>query len=131
MAHTKAQRAVRGNRDSNAKRLGIKVYGGQTVRTGNILVRQRGTRFHAGPNVLVSKDHTLVALADGIAQYYSSMGRKYVRILHEADQKATPPKAKKKKPTASPKKAAPAAAKTKATAEQKTNKAEAAAPTAA
>lgn len=91
MAHTKAQRAVRGNRDSVAKRLGVKVYGGQVVRTGNIIVRQRGTKFHAGPNVLLAKDHTLMALADGVAQYYTRRGKAYVRV----DQPETAPKAEK------------------------------------
>lgn len=80
MAHTKAQRAVRGNRDSIAKRMGVKVYGGQTVRTGNIIVKQRGTIYKAGPNVLTAKDHTLMALKDGIVTFYIRHGKKHVRV---------------------------------------------------
>lgn len=91
MAHTKAQRAVRGNRDSVAKRLGVKVYGGQVVRSGNIIVRQRGTKFHPGPNVLLAKDHTLMALTDGVAQYYTRRGKAFVRV----DMPETAPKAEK------------------------------------
>ncbi|GAB4179182.1 MAG: 50S ribosomal protein L27 [Wenzhouxiangellaceae bacterium] len=65
MAHKKAGGSTRNGRDSNPKYLGIKRYGGQVVRAGNILVRQRGTRFHAGDNVGVGRDHTLFALVDG------------------------------------------------------------------
>jgi len=65
MAHKKAGGSTRNGRDSNPKFLGVKRYGGEAVRAGNILVRQRGTRFHAGDNVGVGRDHTLFALADG------------------------------------------------------------------
>jgi len=65
MAHKKAGGSTRNGRDSNPKFLGVKRYGGQTVNAGNILVRQRGTRFHAGDNVGVGRDHTLFALVDG------------------------------------------------------------------
>ncbi|MFU8877923.1 MAG: 50S ribosomal protein L27 [Wenzhouxiangellaceae bacterium] len=65
MAHKKAGGSTRNGRDSNPKFLGVKRYGGQTVNAGNILVRQRGTRFHAGENVGVGRDHTLFALVDG------------------------------------------------------------------
>ena len=64
MAHKKAGGSTRNGRDSESKRLGVKLYGGQQVRAGNIIVRQRGTRFHAGPNVGCGKDHTLYAKAD-------------------------------------------------------------------
>lgn len=65
MAHKKAGGSTRNGRDSESKRLGVKRYGGQAVRAGNILVRQRGTHFHAGENVGVGHDHTLFAKADG------------------------------------------------------------------
>lgn len=65
MAHKKAGGSSRNGRDSESKRLGVKLYGGQSVRAGNIIVRQRGTRFHPGVNVGCGKDHTLYAKADG------------------------------------------------------------------
>ncbi len=65
MAHKKAGGSTRNGRDSNPKFLGVKRYGGENVLAGNILVRQRGTRFHAGRNVKVGRDHTLFALSDG------------------------------------------------------------------
>ena len=65
MAHKKAGGSTRNGRDSESKRLGVKRFGGQFVLAGNILVRQRGTRFHAGENVGIGKDHTLFALVDG------------------------------------------------------------------
>ena len=65
MAHKKAGGSSRNGRDSNSKRLGVKRFGGQEVKAGNILVRQRGTKFRAGLNVGVGKDHTLYALVDG------------------------------------------------------------------
>lgn len=65
MAHKKAGGSTRNGRDSNPKYLGVKRYGGEQVLAGNILVRQRGTRFHAGENVKVGRDHTLFALSDG------------------------------------------------------------------
>ena len=65
MAHKKAGGSTRNGRDSESKRLGVKAYGGQAVSAGSIIVRQRGTRFHAGDNVRVGKDHTHYATADG------------------------------------------------------------------
>lgn len=65
MAHKKAGGSTRNGRDSNPKYLGVKRYGGEQVAAGNILVRQRGTRFHAGSNVGLGRDHTLFALSDG------------------------------------------------------------------
>ncbi|MCC5863535.1 MAG: 50S ribosomal protein L27 [Wenzhouxiangella sp.] len=65
MAHKKAGGSTRNGRDSNPKYLGVKRFGGEQVLAGNILVRQRGTRFHAGHNVKVGRDHTLFALTDG------------------------------------------------------------------
>ncbi len=65
MAHKKAAGSTRNGRDSESKRLGVKRYGGEVVKAGNILVRQRGTKFHPGSNVGCGKDHTLFAKADG------------------------------------------------------------------
>lgn len=65
MAHKKAGGSTRNGRDSESKRLGVKRFGGQQVVSGNIIVRQRGTRFHPGDNVGIGKDHTLFATADG------------------------------------------------------------------
>jgi large subunit ribosomal protein L27 len=65
MAHKKAGGSSRNGRDSNPKMLGVKAYGGETIPAGSIIVRQRGTRFHAGENVGMGKDHTLFALANG------------------------------------------------------------------
>ena len=83
MAHKKAGGSTRNGRDSNAKRLGVKKYGGETVLAGNIIVRQRGTHFHAGNNVGLGKDHTLFATADGkvVFQAKGPKNRKFVSIL--------------------------------------------------
>ncbi|GBH26429.1 50S ribosomal protein L27 [Burkholderia vietnamiensis] len=69
MAHKKAGGASRNGRDSESKRLGVKVYGGQAINAGGIIVRQRGTRMHAGENVGMGKDHTLFALVDGHVKF--------------------------------------------------------------
>jgi large subunit ribosomal protein L27 len=69
MAHKKAGGSSRNGRDSESKRLGVKVYGGQTVSAGSIIVRQRGTRFHNGVNVGRGKDDTLFALSDGVVKF--------------------------------------------------------------
>jgi large subunit ribosomal protein L27 len=69
MAHKKGQGSSKNGRESNSQRLGIKVYGGQTIRAGGIIVRQRGTRFHPGRNVGLGRDDTLFALADGVVQF--------------------------------------------------------------
>lgn len=69
MAHKKAGGSTRNGRDSESKRLGVKRFGGQAVRAGEIIVRQRGTRFHAGDNVGLGTDHTLFAKADGTVQF--------------------------------------------------------------
>jgi large subunit ribosomal protein L27 len=65
MAQKKGGGSTRNGRDSESKRLGVKVYGGEAINAGSIIVRQRGTEFHAGPNVGMGKDHTLFALVDG------------------------------------------------------------------
>jgi large subunit ribosomal protein L27 len=69
MAHKKGTGSTRNGRDSNAQRLGVKRFGGQVVRAGNILVRQRGTKFHAGNNVGIGSDDTLFALVDGVVTF--------------------------------------------------------------
>jgi len=83
MAHKKAGGSTRNGRDSESKRLGVKLYGGQKALAGNILVRQRGTRFHPGENVGCGKDHTLFALQDGTVEFRTRgpLKRKYVNIL--------------------------------------------------
>ena len=85
MAHKKAGGSTRNGRDSVSKRLGVKRFGGEVVKAGNILVRQRGTRFHAGENVGVGKDHTLFALADGKVKFLhkGKPKRKFVSIETE------------------------------------------------
>lgn len=81
MAHTKAQKAVRGNRDSAGKRLGIKIYGGQVVRPGYIIVRQRGTKINAGEGTILSRDFTIVATKEGKVEFYQKYSKKYVRVI--------------------------------------------------
>jgi len=83
MAHKKAGGSTRNGRDSESKRLGVKRFGGQEVLAGNILVRQRGTKFHAGVNVGVGKDHTLFAKADGKVKFEvkGAKNRKFVSIV--------------------------------------------------
>jgi len=83
MAHKKAGGSTRKGRDSESKRLGVKHYGGEQVLAGNILVRQRGTRFHPGVNVGVGRDHTLFAKANGEVKFEvkGPKNRKYISIL--------------------------------------------------
>ena len=69
MAHKKAGGSSKNGRDSQSKRLGVKLFGGQVVRAGNILVRQRGTKYHAGTNVGLGRDHTLFAKTDGHVRF--------------------------------------------------------------
>jgi large subunit ribosomal protein L27 len=82
MAHKKAGGSTRNGRDSNPKYLGVKCYGGESVLAGNIIVRQRGTRFRAGDNVGVGRDHTLFAKADGKVKFEDKgfPKRKYVSV---------------------------------------------------
>ena len=82
MAHKKGASSSRNGRDSNAQRLGVKRFGGQVVNAGEILVRQRGTKFHPGDNVGIGRDHTLFALVDGQVKFSrSSRDRSYVSVL--------------------------------------------------
>lgn len=82
MAHTKSQGAVGGNRDSVAKRLGVKIYGGQKAINGNIIVRQKGTRVYPGQGVSMGKDYTIYAVTDGTVQFKQRNGKKVVEVLH-------------------------------------------------
>ena len=75
MAHKKGQGSSRNGRDSNSQRLGVKAYGGQTVRGGTIIIRQHGTRWKPGRNVGLGKDHTLFALVDGVVRFESKGSR--------------------------------------------------------
>ncbi len=82
MAHKKAGGSSRNGRDSAGRRLGLKLYGGETCLAGNILARQRGTKWHAGRNVGLGKDHTLFALVDGKVQFATkAKGRKVVSVV--------------------------------------------------
>jgi len=81
MAHKKGAGSTKNGRDSNSKRLGIKVYGNQPAKAGSIIVRQRGLTFKPGKGVQVGKDYTLFALQEGIVQYNSDKKTKYVSII--------------------------------------------------
>ncbi len=83
MAHKKAGGSTNNGRDSNSKRLGVKRFGGEEVLAGNIIVRQRGTRFHAGDNVGIGKDHTLFATAPGKVEFIvrGPQSRKFVQVV--------------------------------------------------
>ena len=85
MAHKKAGGSTKNGRDSISKRLGVKRFGGQDVLAGNIIVRQRGTKYHAGDNMGIGKDHTLFALSDGKVLFETKgpKNRKYVSIVAE------------------------------------------------
>jgi large subunit ribosomal protein L27 len=94
MAHKKGAGSSRNGRDSNSQRLGVKIYGGQRVRSGNILVRQRGSRIKPGLNVMIGKDDSLFAVADGVVKYETIRdGRKRVSVqplVAEAPVEAQP-----------------------------------------
>ena len=85
MAHKKGVGSSKNGRESESKRLGVKIFGGQPAIAGNIIVRQRGTRFHAGDNMGIGKDHTLFALKDGKVQFdvKGPKNRKFVSIVAE------------------------------------------------
>lgn len=85
MAHKKGGGSTRNGRDSVSKRLGVKRFGGETVRAGTIIIRQRGTKIHAGVNVGVGNDHTLFALADGIVRFdHINRDKKKVSVVAAA-----------------------------------------------
>ncbi len=101
MAHKKGVGSTDNGRDSNSKRLGVKLFGGQSAIAGNILVRQRGTKYHAGDNVYLGKDHTIHAKVDGVVKF--SRGRKDRVFIHIVPTGAAP--AVKPAPKAAPAKA--------------------------
>jgi len=84
MAHKKAGGSSRNGRDTAGRRLGFKKFGGEAVIPGNIIVRQRGTRWHAGENVGMGKDHTLFALVEGKVSFRKKLGRTYVLVTPAA-----------------------------------------------
>ena len=83
MAHKKAGGSTRNGRDSESKRLGVKVFGGEKINAGSIIVRQRGTKLHAGENVGMGKDHTLFATANGVVEFVQKgpKNRKYAQVV--------------------------------------------------
>ena len=83
MAHKKAGGSTRNGRDSESKRLGVKCFGGQQVRAGNIILRQRGTKFHPGDNVGLGRDYTIFAKVDGVVKFETKgpKNRKYISVL--------------------------------------------------
>jgi large subunit ribosomal protein L27 len=82
MAHKKAGGSSRNGRDSNSQRLGLKIFGGETVIPGNIIARQRGTKWHPGSNVGLGKDHTLFALTAGLVEFRTkAKGRVFVSVV--------------------------------------------------
>ncbi len=86
MAHKKGEGSVKNGRDSNSKRLGVKIFGGQSAISGNIIVRQRGTVYHAGKNVGVGKDFTLFALTDGVVEFKKGrLNRTFVSVAELAE----------------------------------------------
>jgi large subunit ribosomal protein L27 len=80
MAHTKAQKAAKGNKDSIAKRLGVKIYGGQRVSLGNVIIRQRGTKYHPGDGTKIGGDDTIFAMTDGLVKFIIKHGKTYVTV---------------------------------------------------
>jgi large subunit ribosomal protein L27 len=84
MAHKKAGGSSRNGRDSDGRRLGVKKFGGEIVVAGNIIVRQRGTKWHPGRNIGMGKDHTLFALVDGVVEFRSVRGRSSVSVVPAA-----------------------------------------------
>lgn len=80
MAHKKGVGSSRNGRDSEGNRLGVKIFGGELAEKGNIIIRQRGTKFHPGKNVLIGKDHTIHAAKNGIVKFKRKKGRLYLLI---------------------------------------------------
>ncbi len=86
MAHKKGVGSSKNGRESESKRLGVKIYGGQKAIAGNIIVRQRGTKFHPGKNTYMGKDHTIHAAIDGIVRFETKRGgRKYIHIVPQTE----------------------------------------------
>lgn len=83
MAHKKGGGSVRNGRDSAGQRLGVKCFGGEAVRAGNIIIRQRGTKFHPGENVGLGRDYTIYANIDGFVKFEVSRDKKYISVYPE------------------------------------------------
>ncbi|MCS7073654.1 MAG: 50S ribosomal protein L27 [Bacteroidia bacterium] len=81
MAHKKGEGKVKNGRESESKRLGVKKFGGEVVIPGNIIMRQRGTRFHPGKNVGLGKDHTIYALKSGVVKFQHKKERSYIHVI--------------------------------------------------
>lgn len=81
MAHVKAGGVAKGNKDSVSKRLGVKIYGGQHAKSGNILVRQKGTKIYPGTGVMMGKDFTIFAVQDGLVAFYQKLGKKLISVI--------------------------------------------------
>ncbi len=81
MAHTKAGGTTKKNRDSIAKRLGVKLYGGQSVEVGQIIIRQKGTKYHPGAGVKKASDYTLFAMTSGKVQFKTKLGKRVVTVV--------------------------------------------------
>ena len=88
MAHKKGEGSVKNGRDSQSKRLGVKIYGGQAVVAGNIIIRQRGTVYHPGKNVGVGRDFTIFALTDGLVEFKKTKGDKTVVSVNAVEASA-------------------------------------------
>jgi large subunit ribosomal protein L27 len=84
MAHVKAGGVAKGNKDSASQRLGVKIYGGQVAKPGNIIVRQRGTKFFPGDGVSMGNDHTIFATAEGMVTFGMKKGKQVVSVLPKA-----------------------------------------------
>ena len=94
MAHKAGEGKTKNNRESHAKRLGIKIYGGQPAIAGNIIIRQRGTKHHPGLNVGMGKDHTLIALIDGVVRFKRGANHRSFVVIEPAVAEKTAKKAK-------------------------------------
>jgi large subunit ribosomal protein L27 len=88
MAHKKGEGSVKNGRDSQSKRLGVKIYGGQPALAGNIIIRQRGTVYHPGKNVGVGKDFTIFALTDGLVEFRKTKGDKNIVSVNAVEPTA-------------------------------------------
>ncbi|OGD83528.1 50S ribosomal protein L27 [Candidatus Curtissbacteria bacterium RIFCSPLOWO2_01_FULL_39_62] len=81
MAHKKGGGATKKNRDSAGKRLGVKIFGGQKIKPGNIIIRQRGTSFYSGDGTMLGKDHTIFAVKEGIVKFRKNQGKRIVYVV--------------------------------------------------
>ena len=90
MAHKKGLGSSRNGRDSNAKRLGVKIFGGQTVQPGNIIVRQRGTRFRPGPGTQIGRDDTIFAVREGVVEFRRSGEKRFISVAENGNGAQAP-----------------------------------------